>query len=30
MSFKLDLTFPVMLFIRNPETLFAVLHYVGR
>jgi hypothetical protein len=28
--FKLDLTFPVMLFIRNPETLFAILHYVGR
>lgn len=30
MSFKLDLTFPVMLFVRNPETLFAILHYVGR
>lgn len=28
--FKLDLTFPVILFFRNPETLFAVLHYVSR
>ena len=30
MSFKLDLTFPVLMFVRNPETLFVLLHYVSR